>query len=120
MRRVETLPELPYPPTVNTYWRRVGNKTLLSARAREYRADVAARVAYRVKRFDGPVKVTVVFRPPDRRTRDIDNLPKALLDSLTHAGVLGDDSQVRWLDIRFAEVRPGGAAVVTVSELEEK
>jgi hypothetical protein len=32
--------ELPYPPGVNALWRNVRGKTLLSARARDYKAKV--------------------------------------------------------------------------------
>jgi crossover junction endodeoxyribonuclease RusA len=32
--------------------------------------------------------------PPDTRTRDLDNPLKLLWDSLTYAGVYGDDSQI--------------------------
>lgn len=33
--------ELPFPPTVNTYWRRVGNSTKISEKGRKYSRDVA-------------------------------------------------------------------------------
>ena len=36
---------LPYPPSVNSIWRRVGNKTLLSAEGREYHERVESAVA---------------------------------------------------------------------------
>ncbi|MBD2815621.1 RusA family crossover junction endodeoxyribonuclease, partial [Xenorhabdus sp. Flor] len=32
-----------------------------------------------------PIKIKIIVHPPDRRRRDIDNLPKAVFDSLTHA-----------------------------------
>ena len=113
------LPELPFPPSVNTYWRRVGNKTLLSEAARTYRKRVLARLRYvRFVPFDGPVKVIITFRPPDRRVRDLDNLPKGLLDALKYAGVYADDSQVRHLDMCLAAtVQKGGASLVTVTSM---
>jgi crossover junction endodeoxyribonuclease RusA len=113
-----TLPALPFPPTVNTYWRRVGNRTLLSERAREYRASVLSALAlHRHPRLLGGVEVVITFHPPDRRKRDLDNLPKGLLDALKYAGVYADDSQVRRIDMSFGAVRKGGAALVTVREL---
>lgn len=113
------LPELPYPPTINTYWRRVGNKTLLSSKARDYRRDVLNKLRFRFTGtspiFTGEVEVVITFHPPDRRKRDLDNLPKGLLDALKYALVYADDSQVRRIDMQFGEVREGGAAVVTVT-----
>jgi crossover junction endodeoxyribonuclease RusA len=109
------IPELPYPPTVNTYWRRVGNKTILSAKARDYRRDVMNLLRFRrLPTLAGELKVTITFHPPDRRKRDLDNLPKGLLDALKHAGIYGDDSQVRHIDMRFGEVRKGGCALVAL------
>ena len=34
--------ELPYPPSINHYWRRVGPKTLISREGRRFRASVVA------------------------------------------------------------------------------
>lgn len=110
------LPTLPYPPSVNQYWRRVGNKTILSAKARQYRLDVEAvmRASGVVEGFAEDIAVTITFYPPDNRRRDLDNLPKGLLDALCHAGIYLDDSQVRRLDLRFGEVRPGGESIVSI------
>jgi Holliday junction resolvase RusA-like endonuclease len=47
----------------------------------------AARV-----RFDGQVRVRMYLSPPDRRTRDGDNLEKAIMDALVRARVIKDDS----------------------------
>jgi len=35
--------------------------------------------------------------PPDRRKRDLDNLGKCIADSLQHARVYADDSQIDFL-----------------------
>ena len=67
---------LPYPPTVNTYWRRVGNKTILSAKARDYRREVWDSLRFRsLPTLTGDVELVITFYPPDRRKRDLDNLP---------------------------------------------
>ena len=110
-----TLPELPFPPSVNHYWRRVGNKTILSAQAREYRRMVLDRLRdANLLTLTGELALVIEFHPPDRRRRDLDNLPKGLLDALKYAGVYADDSQIRQIDMRFSSIRPGGAAVVTL------
>lgn len=100
---------LPWPPTVNTYWRSVSGRTIISRKGRQYREAVKALVADQCggATFDGPVSVDLHAHMPDRRRRDVDNLPKALLDALTHAGVLADDSQVDDLRVRRARDERG-------------
>ena len=109
---------LAYPPSVNTIWRRVGSRTLLSAEGRAYRQTVADAVMLAgVRRgftSDQRLRVTLLACPPDRRRRDLDNLPKALFDALTHAGVWADDSQVDSLTINRMEPVRGGSVLVTV------
>ena len=80
--------ELPFPPSVNHYYRRVGPRTLLSREGRRYRERVAAVVAeLGLRPLAGPLEAEVLVFPPDRRRRDLDNLQKAVWDSLQHAGV---------------------------------
>lgn len=84
---------LPWPPSVNAYWRIFRNRILLSREARDFKAN-AASVAKRAALTPraGPVVVTVwAFRP--RRIGDLDNTLKATLDSLRGV-VFVDDSQV--------------------------
>ena len=112
--------DLPYPPTVNLYYRHVGAKVLISSKGRQYRKDVEALVAAQGRsRLDGQLEVTIDVYPPDRRKRDLDNTLKSLLDSLQHAGVYADDSQIRRIDIQRMGVVPGGKAVVKVEEAQQ-
>lgn len=97
---------LPWPPTVNTYYRHVvigrSPRTLISETGRRYREAVNTLVASTApKRLEGDLTVHVEAWFPDRRRRDLDNLLKSLLDSLTHAGVWDDDSQV--VDLRISK-----------------
>ena len=92
---------LPYPPTVNTYWRRHGNTYFISEAGKRYRRDVALIVRQqRLKlNLSGRLAIKVIAEPPDKRRRDLDNILKAPLDALTHelaqcAGVIGVDSGV--------------------------
>lgn len=107
---------LPFPPTVNSYWRRVGNRTVLSRRAREYRAAAVAACAEQSAPRLGTarVRVTVVAYPPDRRRRDLDNLHKGVLDALAFARVIDDDSQIDELIITRAYPEPKGRVIVTI------
>ena len=55
--------------------------------------------------------------PPDRRRRDLDNLQKAICDSLAHAGVYDDDSQIDQLFVRRREPNTPGMIALKLFEL---
>lgn len=109
--------ELPYPPSVNHYWRRVGFRTLISREGRRYRMEVVARLAaVRRRPLTGRLFVRLTVHPPDARRRDLDNLPKALLDAMQRARVFRDDGQIDRLDIERGAVVPGGSVTVEIWE----
>jgi len=110
--------ELPWPPSVNHYYRRVGRRTLISRAGREFRRQVAQILATRrLSPALGRLAVTVEVFPPDRRKRDTDNLQKSLLDALQHGGAFPDDSRIVWLLTYRVQVVPGGRVVVTIRDL---
>ncbi len=105
---------LPWPPSVNTYWRINTSSRkpgmLISREGREYRAEVAARVmlARASARITDLIRLTVELYPPDGRRRDTDNVLKAIFDALEFAGVYADDVQIHELHvIRQCQERPG-------------
>ncbi|HOB43673.1 MAG TPA: RusA family crossover junction endodeoxyribonuclease [Bacillota bacterium] len=113
--------ELPYPPSVNHYWKRARGKVFLSQAARDYRDEVCVtwlqyRQLFHVRGF-GNRKVELAIRiyPPDNRRRDIDNILKAVFDGLEVAGVIKDDSQVKRLSVESCEPCDGGCVVVEVA-----
>lgn len=107
--------ELPFPPSVNHYYRRVGPRTLISREGRRFRERVCASLAAAgVRRMGGPLRVEIEVYPPDHRRRDIDNVQKALLDALQHGGLYDDDSQIVKLDIERRGCTPGGRSIVRV------
>ena len=112
---------LPYPPSVNTYWRHpsrgpLAGRHLISQEGRAYREAIRAHVAESsFGKIDGPVAVDIEAFFPDRRKRDLDNILKSLLDSLTHAGVWEDDSQIVDLRIRKAPTIAGMVKVSVIS-----
>jgi crossover junction endodeoxyribonuclease RusA len=110
---------LPWPPTVNSYWRSIPGRVLISAEGRRYRQAVADLAAEHGWPKFGAARLAVGIDawPPDRRRRDLDNILKSLLDALTHAGVWDDDSQIDRLCITRNPII-GGMVKVTISEAE--
>jgi crossover junction endodeoxyribonuclease RusA len=107
--------DLPHPPSVNHYWRRVGSKTLISREGRRFRERVVATfAAHSTQPLAGDLDVEVDVYPPDNRRRDIDNVAKALLDALQHGGAYADDGQIVRLTITRCPVTPGGKSVVRI------
>ena len=110
---------LPFPPSVNTYWRNFNGRMLISKKGREYRKAVADQVLIQkgAKHYQGKVKMTIEAWRPDERKRDLDNLLKAPLDALTHAGVYMDDQLIVDLRIFWAEDK-GGKLKVKIEEIK--
>lgn len=129
---------LPWPPSVNTYWRHnvIGGDTkkaretgkfkkphaavFLSEGGRNYRTH--AILSMNVQRVPkgalrGRLAVHIVAYPPDQRGRDLDNLPKGVLDALKHAGVIRDDEDIDDLHIVRGPVRRDGLLDMLVSEI---
>ena len=113
---------LPWPPSVNRIWRSVGGRVLLSADGRAYRLAVAAAVLEQHGSGDpltGRLSMTLRAYPPDRRRRDVDNLAKAILDAIEHAGsVYENDSQIDHLSIRRMAVAKPGRVEVSIGEVD--
>ena len=111
--------ELPYPPSVNHYWRRVGDATIISREGRRFRKEVCdLLVPMQGDRFEGRLAVRILACPPDARRRDLDNIMKALLDALEHGGVYRDDGQIDCLFVERGPISPGGKVMVQVKEIE--
>jgi crossover junction endodeoxyribonuclease RusA len=91
----------------------------ISERGKLFRAEVKV-ICFnaRCKLFTGRLAIHIEARPPDRRARDLDNIGKAPLDALQHAGVYESDSQIDDLRIVRGPVCEGGELVVTIAELE--
>ena len=109
---------LPWPPSVNKYWRTFQGRMIISAEGRSYRKAVADQVLIQrgAKHYTGKLCVEIEAFRPDNRRRDLDNLLKAVLDGCTHAGVWEDDSNIVDLRIYWANTI-GGMLKVKVSEV---
>lgn len=109
---------LPWPPSVNHYWRRSKNGMMhVSAEGVAFREAVGWNALQQKapRQLTGDLIVDIEAFMPDRRRRDLDNILKALLDALTHAGVWIDDSQIVDLRIRKAKTI-GGMVKVKISQ----
>ena len=87
---------MPWGPSVNSYWRsttiRRFVKVYISAEGKAFRESVKRIVSESgMKMQRGALAIKIILYCPDWRERDIDNLNKALLDALTHAGAIQGD-----------------------------
>lgn len=120
---------LPYPPTVNHYWkssvkRVTANKSRVVTRVSEKGKAFAEHVFWLVReqkanqKLQGNLKIEVNIYVPDNRRRDIDNLCKSLFDALQKAGVYLDDTQIKDYRMIHCGVVKGGKVVLSIEEIE--
>lgn len=123
---------LPFPPSVNTYWRKDKwrHHIYLSEAGQQYRE--AAGWALQQQKMQllldsrrphcfplcGRLAVTLTYHRGDNVSYDVDNFCKSVADLLTHCHIIVDDQQIdRLVQIRGA-VRPrAGCVVVEVEEI---
>lgn len=93
--------ELPWPPSINHYWRRNGSRYFISPKGIEFRNEVILLAKDERGKFTKEDRLSLMIDayPPDKRRRDLDNILKALQDSLQHAEVYHDDCQIDELHI---------------------
>ena len=111
---------LPWPPSVNHYWRFGNGHFYISNEGKRFKMIVTGTMLQGgVKPFSGPVAVTIDLHPPDRRIRDIDNANKALLDSLVTrhglAGLYHNDAQIKRLESTMHDFDAANAGNVVVT-----
>ena len=82
--------EAPWPPSVNRYWRAWRNRMIVSGEGKEYKAHMKKHLLKQLDVRDLPLfpkpmrlECSIQAFPPDKRGRDVDNIQKVLLDSLT-------------------------------------
>lgn len=110
---------LPWPPTVNTYYRHVvmggSSRTLISKRGREYQTCCDGM---HVMQWSCRLAISLEFHAPTRRKYDLDNRAKAVLDALQHGGIIEDDELIDHLTLVRGEIIPrNGKVVVTIDAI---
>lgn len=120
---------LPFPPSVNTYWRLqtkgpMKGRVLISEKGRKYKSNVRKAVIEQLralpKASSALADVEIVLYPPDSRDRDIDNFNKAIFDALTYASVWLDDKQVKRLAVEWGEKVKSGKAEITIVQFKPR
>lgn len=120
--------ELPYPPSINHYYKtvRVGHsvRVFIGAEGLLFREQVTGIVVQHKLRSKQELivpyfekerlAVSILIYPPDKRKRDIDNIIKPIFDSLQHAFVFKNDSQIDYLCVERMEIIKGGSITVSV------
>jgi Holliday junction resolvase RusA-like endonuclease len=119
---------LPFPPSVNNYWRsrvarnrngKMFTQYYISPNGKQYRQKVVAAAidaGHYNKHLAGPLGVRLDLIPPTAGVYDWDNSNKALFDALGAAGLYADDSQIESARIeKYAGLKPG-CVVVSVWE----
>ena len=111
--------EIPYPPSVNHYYRHVGPRVLISREGRHYREKVVSILADAgIKPLNGKLEMWMSFLPPDNRRRDLDNCVKCAQDALQEGGLYFDDSQIKRLHLEMCEPIEYGRCYVRIQEIE--
>jgi len=110
---------LPWPPTVNNYYKvsRHGQR-YLHKNVKSFRDQVCEAISEQCPNLTitDSIFMEVYLFPPDRRKRDLDNYMKGLLDGLTQAGLWEDDSLLDQLHIYRGVVVKDGSVRIEIAD----
>lgn len=111
---------LPWPPSVNNYWIHLpSGRAVLGSDGKRFRKAVEDTLVKHnfIGEFDGYLRVEIEAHPPDNLRRDLDNICKAILDSVQHAGVYQDDYRVYDLHLMRFAAESEGHVIVSISNV---
>ena len=114
--------KMPWPPSINGYWRTFQNRQIISKRGRDYRANAISHlidIKLYNKKLSKSLSVELVLNPPTLRRYDIDNFNKALFDALSHGLFWLDDEQVIELKIVKGVKTKDGNIELKIKELNQ-
>jgi crossover junction endodeoxyribonuclease RusA len=111
---------IPYPPSVNhLYGRSKWGGEYIKPEGKQFYALTAMLISKHSNAFPSQrLSVTIKMHPPDKRKRDLDNVLKAILDSVTKANVWTDDNQIDRLLIERAEVIKHGSIILKIEAIQ--
>lgn len=112
--------ELPWPPSINSYWATFRGRRLISKKGREYKKvvlDKLTELGLRGENVTEKLSFHMTLNPPTLRKYDVDNFTKCVFDSLSNAEFWEDDEQVHKLTVVKGEKTPPGNVIVKVTKL---
>ena len=111
--------DLPYPPSVNSYWGFKGSHRYLTAKAKIFKQEVF--IAFLKSKHKGfgknRLEINITLYATDKRIRDLDNSIKSLLDALCQAGVFYDDSQIDKITVQRGAIIKGGLCNISIQQI---
>ena len=106
---------LPYPPSLNHYYRFVNGRVLISKKGRAYK-EIVGHLLRNMVPAEGRVELSVEVFPKSKRKYDLDNLLKCLCDAL-QGGAYHDDSQIHKITMeKFEPIDKEGRVIVEILE----
>lgn len=112
---------LPFPPSINHYWRRGQRATYLSTEGRKYRENVLKQVKSPVVLFPRQrLHARITLHPSNKRQFDIDNRPKGLLDALEKANIYANDNQIDHLQVIRGEIAKEAHCIVELKVIGDE
>jgi crossover junction endodeoxyribonuclease RusA len=112
--------ELPWPPSINGYWRNFRGRQIISKRGREYRKlaiEIIKNAGLFGEQINFSLSVSIDLHPPTLRKYDIDNFCKGVFDALTEAKFWVDDDQIALLKVAKMEKTKGGKVVLRIDRM---
>jgi crossover junction endodeoxyribonuclease RusA len=93
---------LPFPPTINSYYTKTRNGVFISKKGRMFQSSGIESIQEQlgpIGVIESRINLAIIFYPPDKRTRDLDNYIKPLQDTITKSGLWTDDTLIDQLSV---------------------